>query len=258
MYQNSNLEQFNRHCQVLGVAPGDSAEQVRRSFRLRIKQAHPDTSSRKGSKAEAQLLLEAYSAFKKGVPKLKQQDQASFYASPTAAGGTNFWGKASPVRKARTYTQEQGHKSAMRMFDAIFNDIQTSTKSFKIFFDELAGDLYPEKEHGAAVWEIPFPKRDGRGYQNSGSLGDAQLDYHKSDAMERYESAELVLKNIVFSFEHRKNRFQRNWAREFIGELLQVQVLYRDLCRFAPSLSYQALQRVRQISELISEIRNNL
>ena len=40
------MEHFQKYCQILGVKPGSSAEEVRKNFRELIKKYHPDTNKK--------------------------------------------------------------------------------------------------------------------------------------------------------------------------------------------------------------------
>ena len=247
------MEQYQKYCQLLGVEPGADAKRVRESFRSRIKRYHPDAGGTESDKKHAQLLIEAYSALKHGVPLAVYEDTRSAAAS--------FWKKEASVRKGSTATHEKAYFAAKRMFENIFNekrpDISSTNysffKNFGIGIDTNTEEpLYPPDED-TEIWEYsPLASEEN---SSSASCEPWEED---EESREQYACAETSLRQIVSSFEKRGNRFQRQWAREFIGDLAQVQVLYRDLCHSAPHLSYRALRRIRQISELITEIRKAL
>ena len=249
MLANTTVEEYKKYCELLGVEPGADAKKVQESFRARIKKCHPDSTGTESDKKHAQLLIEAYSAFKRGVP-LTRQDNARVARA--------FWKKEGRGRKGSTATREKGYFAGKRMFENIFEEAHSNGNGASgayNFFRDLGIDIgmeeavYPENED-TEVWEYS-PARTENASSSEEWDGDEQ-------SMERYTRAEMSLRQIVSNFEKQENRFQRRWAREFIGDLAQVQVLYRDLCRFAPHLSYRALRRIRQISELITEIRKAL
>ena len=223
------MEKYREYCELLGVGPGADAQKVRQSFRARIKKCHPDAGGTESDKKHAQLLIEAYSALKHGVPVMRGQGQSSVAAS--------FWKKENRGRKASTAVYAKGIFAGKRMFESVFDEksphIHTSAQNFQNFFDgndlglDLEEAVYPIDED-TKVWEYTPLKKERRAHAAEWSEDDG--------SMERYQRAELNLRQIVSSFEGQGNRFQRQWAREFIGDLAQVQVLYRDLCRFcAPS-----------------------
>ena len=45
---------------------------------------------------------------------------------------------------------------------------------------------------------------------------------------------------------------------EYIRNLLEVQILYRDICNFSIVFSSSALQRTKQISDLIRAIKESV
>ena len=230
------MRKYNEYCQLLGVSPGDSAEVVQQKFRARIKECHPDSTGNNGDQSKAQLLIEAYSAFKEGVPSV---NNTSSIAN----------GSGKKARKAYTSTRQKGYMSGMRMFEQIFANSRNKPVDFHLgsIFAKLHQELYAENEDDA-VWEYKPSKAKSK-QQTSDSK-----DYSGAS---QYQRAEMVLQSIVHKYERTKRRFAKRWAYEFIGELTQAQVLYRDVCNAQPGMTYKALYRVRQINELIQEIRSS-
>lgn len=233
------MKKYRQYCEILGLAPGADAKKVQQSFRARIKKYHPDIARTESDKKYAQLLIEAYSALRDGVPREEQRSDAS-----------SFWKKENRGSKASTASYEKGYFSGKRMFENIFaNRNRTDLGGF--LKDLVSEEMVYPKDEDAKVWEHAPPKKEKPAFFKTEWSQD-------EDETQQYIRAEINLRKIVTSFENQENRFQRQWAREFIGNLTQAQILYRDICHFAPHLSYKALQRVRQISELITEIRKVL
>ncbi len=238
------MQKYVNYCELLGVSPGDSAKQVQQSFRTRIKECHPDSAGKGGDQEKAQLLIEAYYTFKEGVPPADR-----FYKMQPNLDKF-FWGKKTPSHKAHTSSQEKGFRAGKRMFEKIFSGSYSNSPHFDYdhFFESLQQEIYAENEDDL-VWEHSHTKKK------------AKPEYSDRNNLFRdtyYERAEITLRETVYKFEQTRRRFDKKWAFEFIGELTQVQVLYRDICNLEPALTYKALCRVRQINELIQEIRKNV
>ena len=90
---------------------------------------------------------------------------------------------------------------------------------------------------------------------NSSKINNAKTNF---DNLSKFEQVEVTLVETVKNFEGKANRFQKTWSREFIAQLIQIMVLYRDVVHQNPSNSYNALKRIRQITELVNEIKKNL
>ena len=72
-----------------------------------------------------------------------------------------------------------------------------------------------------------------------------------------FQRAEAVLQQVVEKYSRQKSgRSRRSWAKDYLSELQQVQVLYRDITRLYPGLSGRSMSRTRQVRELMDEIRN--
>ena len=241
MNQNINQEDCREYCEILGVLPGASAGTVQQSFRDLIKKYHPDSASTESDKKRAQLLIEAYSALKNGVPKNKAPQRTR--------------------QKANTSSEDNGVFSAERMFRSVFTDAPPHSKIRSFFKNiDFATNVYPENESDT-VWEYTpqdsFGKSFRESFGESKDFGEESENTIHQAGEENYLRAEVLLSETVKSFDSHEDRFKKRWAREFIGDLVQIQVLYRDICRLSPAFTYNALRRVRQISGLISEIRKS-
>ncbi len=266
-------QDFDKYCRALGVAPGDGPEAVKQAFRSRIKQHHPD-ANRQADDGHSRLLIEAYAAFKKGVPA-RPAPQSSTIHSPgparpqagpvrsgqsTTAGGNGFAGFGSnpfrdPFEAGRRFAREASRKSAFRTVftppdeDSPLGDIYVNLSDM-IWGDDESSQVYGK--HAKVREYRPTRRKGGAGY------ADDDIPAHPYDqAIEFYTRAEAVLRETVRRFERRSNRFKNSWVRDYIGELARVQVLFRDVSKRYPALSGKSLARVRQISELITEIKNS-
>ncbi len=257
-------DDYQKYCMILGVLPGDNAITVQQSFRELIKKHHPDSAHTEGDKKQAQLIIEAYKALKNGVPKNSTTDHI-------------LKNKNGPYKyqstKANTSSHEKGAFSGKRMFRNVFSDASPHSKIHNFFRDlESENSLYPENETDT-VWEYTSKEYTSKEYtpkeySNSSRVNTRQYekysdntwrtemeDFEKLSSNERFKSVETILEKTVKTFEHQEGRFRKRWGHEFIGQLAQIQVLYRDLCQFSPAFTYKSLHRIRQISELITEIR---
>ena len=247
------LEKYKKYCQLLGVGTSASAKEVKQKFHEKIKKYHPDSNSTAGNKEYSQLLIEAYSALKNGVPPwLKEAEERESYIKARQRS-----------HKANTDTKKHGYQAATRIFSGVSARISQHEK-FRNFFNDLGEEVYPQDEE-TSVWQYTPQNRsfssDNDVSDNNTSDNDTSTtndiieDYQDTNKSISWERAETNLQNVVNSFDNRGNRFQKRWAQDFIGNLTQVQVLYRDLCNFDPYCSYKSLERIRQINELIREIR---
>ena len=262
-------EKYEEYCRVLGVKPGSGADEVKRAFRTRIKTHHPDRS-RESSADErtARLLIEAYSAFKKGVPPRGRQEGAyTVYRRGEASADSGGESAARP-RGQRGTTYRSGQEAGRRIFEAFERaraERERAERAESPFFgniwQNLAHFLYADDEEFAVYGENievrEYTPRVRKAVHSK--LFDEFIDTDPLDAAnEYYERAEANLRMVVQRFDGVRHRFRRSWARDFIGELNRVQVLYRDVSRRYPNYAARALQRVRQIRELMFEIRSSV
>lgn len=283
------MQNFDKYCQALGVSPGDGPEAVKQAFRSRIKQHHPDAqrggdsdSGSSDNDSHSRLLIEAYTAFKKGVPCQPASSVSSSQTTPQGRpapqrGTDGFAGFGNPFRDPSVDPREAGRRFAEAAYEAHhrFHDQvggrgrshhQVRGNSHRTVWtapDENSplGDVYVNLSD--MIWgddprtEVYGKHARVREYQPShgGPAVDGQHPYDQ--AIEYYTRAEAGLRETVRRFERRSNRFKTNWIRDYIGELARVQVLFRDVSKRYPALSGKSLARVRQISELITEIKKS-
>ncbi len=250
------MDQFETYCQLLGVKPGTGAEEVRKKFRELIKKYHPDKSKNEVDKQRALLIIEAYAMFKNGVPSPPPASNSTEATPQDRAAAQAFWQKNVTVTKGYTYSEEHSHYVAERIFKRIFGDSKPHERVRNFFEEMIDNEIYSddEDEH---QWEVQFtpPQRE----KSSPYASNENFDFkYKNSPQNLFERAEITLSETVHSFELKNNRFQKNWASDFISHLTQIMVLYRDICRSAPAYTYKALQRIRQITELINEIKQVL
>ncbi|MEQ9362745.1 MAG: hypothetical protein RIF32_00795 [Leptospirales bacterium] len=271
------MQNFDKYCQALGVTPGDGPEVVKKAFRARIKQHHPD-ANRQADDGHSRLLIEAYAEFKKGVPARPARKPSTIQSPGPARGqaagnarGTQGPGGAAnnrgngfagfggspfrdPYEAGRRFAREASRKSAYRTIftppdeNSPLGDIYVNLSDM-IWGDDESSQVYGKRSN---VREYRPPRHKG------GQDYDDDMPAHPYDqAIEYYTRAEAVLRETVRRFERRSNRFKNSWVRDYIGELARVQVLFRDVSKRYPALSGKSLARVRQISELITEIKNS-
>ena len=259
------MQDFEKYCRALGVAPGDGPDVVKKAFRDRIKRHHPD-ANRQADDGHSRLLIEAYGAFKKGVPARPAAPRAPISggapAARPASGGTRAYGGARAPFTSNPFEKnayEAGRRVAREAARKAFKTFWTAPDensplgdvyvnlSDMIWGDDESTHIYGKRSKVREYVPKKRPKRDVDG-----------MSSHPYDqAIEYFTRAEAVLRETVRRFERRSNRFKNAWVRDYIGELARVQVLFRDVSKRYPALSSQSLGRVRQISELITEIKKS-
>lgn len=215
-----NLEQY---CAILGVRPGDSAEAVKSAFRTRIKSAHPDAS---GSVNQAQQVIEAYEALKDGVPVPRPQYEGGLYVDGVRINPAT----GRPYRQASTTRRPAGR----------------ATSFAQTVGEELGRKIY-EAMQGSGLSEA-----DILAFLNAQRNRSQEADF---PGMQYLRRAENSLKETIASFDRQKGRSKKYWARDYIGKLLQVQVLFRDVVRRYPVIAERARSRVHQVDRMIRELR---
>lgn len=226
------MEQYNEYCRILGVQPGATAEEIKTAFRSKIKLHHPDRAENPQHTEEARKIIEAYHILKSG-----NRPRPEFYDDRHPASA-----------QSAHAAHEAGRRAGERIFRAAFKDRkQTIFESVWSTFSEamLADeeDYEPPPEPKARQYA---PHRQTAPRPRSGSL---------DQAAEYLDRAEFSLRETVKKFNRRTNQSRRQWSKDYIFDLLQVQVLFRDVARRYPVMSGKALNRLRQIQELIVEIK---
>lgn len=118
-------------------------------------------------------------------------------------------------------------------------------------FGERLGRKIYEEVHGK-VYEDVYGSRPNpsAGASRSNTAPSAPP---KHDAFERAENA---LRMTVTKYNNQKDsRAKKHWALDFIRDLAEVQILYRDVARRFPEVYSPAIVRVDQIRDLVAEIK---
>lgn len=214
------MQNIDQYCSILGVQPGDSADKVKSAFRNRIKLAHPDVS---GSVSEAQKVIEAYEALKEGVPVPRTEMEGGIFVGGVRINPATGrpYRKAATVRTTRSsFAEKAGEELGRKIFEAM--------QGSGITEDDIRAFLRAQRQKSE---EDDFP------------------------GMQYFRRAENSLRETVNTFDRQKGRSKKFWARDYIGKLLQVQVLFRDVIRRYPVIAERARVRVLHIDELIRELR---
>lgn len=259
------MNKFEQYCQSLGVLPGASSEEVKRSFRSLIKRYHPDSAGKEGDAAHAKLLIEAYLAFKGGVPPREHFTEENPLGSPARGAPSDgkrsaaYWRKDKANRQPGLSYSLRGRASGQRMSAALFGEEDPFSPSRSRMLARLLAAFYGQEEQFEITLEALINDSGPAGPAAPAAPAAVSPAAISPDALipnrHYFDRAEAILEEIVHQFEGQGNRFQPSWARDFIRQLVEVQVLYRDVCRLAPRLELQARQRVQQVNELIKEIR---
>ena len=206
---------MNEYFLLLGLEPGATHEEIKKAFRQKIKLCHPDSSS--GEAEKARLLIEAYNYL---------IDNQDIYPDLESAA---------PGSKAG-YEPEQNYDSAResgeRIFKGVFRDRPPAQKMHR---RPPVEDVYDP---------LVFLRKRS---QSALPLDKGEMFFYR---------AEMALRDVVAQYNRqKKHRSKRAWSREYTGKLVTVQVLFRDVIVRFPGLSVQARARLKQIDELISEIK---
>ena len=253
------MDKFEYYCAILDVSPGDDAAIVLKNFRSKIKKHHPDSSG-EGNITQAQDLIDAYKSFQEGVPSW--EEGRNIYKKATAKtqepqvprtpgsslGKNTHWKRTHGRSGFGVSTQQRGRLAGNRIFGAVFPKQSTP------FQENDLGTLWKDsyKKKGASQDILDFIRE----YAQNKSQQQTNRNGEKENFPEEYKHVELILFETLERYQQKTEKYQRSWVREFIQELNQIQILYRDLSRFCPSFSTQAIERVILLKELISKIRN--
>lgn len=207
------------------MRPGDSAEHVKRAFRERIKECHPDRS---GNEEQARVLIEAYDALKSGVPIMETTPNgARIYRSPAHAGAAHRPNGHAPTAHTQSSSARApsgkeysaGYRAGQELFRSAMGGGPDS--------DTLHQRL--RRQRAAASMDVP--------------------------GIEFFKRAEDELERTIRRFEGQKNRSKRYWAREYITGIVRVQILYRDVISRYPMLAPRARDRMHSLEKLLLELR---
>ncbi len=257
---------------MLGVPPGATAEDVKRAFRARIKQFHPDTAAGGEQVNEtALLLIEAYQALKEGAPPPRFKD--------TAQGKEYFRRQREEAFRAREEMYRRRREAAIhdvareagrRLYEEMFGGQQTS-EARDVFWERLSDlvfggssssryygenvelhEIHPGVRMGVRERKPPRNPSPGR----AEPLRARSHPGEPSDPGQRFlDRAEALLRQVVERYDVPGSLRRRDWIREYMAGLNNCQILFRDVAVRYPALSMVALGRVRQIQELRDELR---
>ncbi|MCE9599130.1 MAG: DnaJ domain-containing protein [Spirochaetia bacterium] len=225
---------------LLGVAPGSTAEQVKNAFRSRIKACHPDRVPGDGERARK--LIEAYKGIQKGQAGPPREEAPVRAERPQQQRPPGF--NVRYHEQATTY--RAGREAGRRIFESVFDKVDLAG-SVENFWDALHRSVLEEGEE-TEVYGKDVPIREVHWQNRPEGITNGK-------AREVYERAEIVLREVVQKFDAQKKRARRQWARDYVSNLTQVQVLFRDGMNRHPSLTGRCLNRLQQIHELIREIK---
>ena len=224
------MDSLYTYCRLLGVRPGDSAEAVKRAFREKIKQCHPD---RQGNEDQARVLIEAYDALKSGVPVMETTPGgARIYRKPTRAeqNRPHYAHTGSPGQPGHNgYAGTSGAQSSAGGYTAGYR------AGAELFRSVMGGTAEPTGIH-SILKRRSSPAADVPG-------------------LEFFRRAEDELERTVRRFEGQKHRSKRYWARDYITGIVRVQILYRDVISRYPMLAGRARERMHSLEKLLLELR---
>ena len=260
-------KEYEKYYHLLGVNRQAEPDEIKQAFRTQIKKHHPDTAESEGEAEHARVLIEAYRSIKDAplahVPELapdSRDDESETRRQPDPRRSRTT-GRVYPDMRSRDdLAYRMGKHFGEEMFgrSADFDEEPSRPRrpaEFHDFWSRLAEGVYSDDEEAAVygknsdVREI-FP--DGRPRKKD-PMDD--LDFLRDDVKLYYKRAEIALRDVVAQYDRRKDRGRKGWARDYLRKLMEVQVLFRDLQRRYPILNTRAGARVRQITELASEIK---
>ena len=274
------MDQLDQYCALLGVNPGASAEDVKRAFRARIKKYHPDTASGGGQVSEtALLLIEAYQALRQGAPPPRFKD--------TPQGQQYFREKREAAFRAREEQRRARHESTVReaartagrrLYEQMYGTPESAyggEPEGTLFWERLSDMVFGVESsaryygENIEVHEIHPGIRAGvrvrRGGRRAaspeaeplrqGSFAFDPLPGSLDQGRRFFDRAETLLRQVVERYDVPGSLNGRAWRREYMAGLNNCQILFRDVAARHPGLAGASLNRVRQIQELRTELR---
>ncbi len=254
------MSRFHEYCRVLGVAPHASEEEVKSAFRAKIKLHHPDKATHPSQAEEARRLIEAYHAVLAGEGREEEVVEAPEQRRPEPP--PSGW------------VHQEGREAARRMFERVFRDKFAQVFGFRpdmgFDFDAHFG-ADPREQFRRAR-----PSASRPAGANSGARPSPRPEQHRRPEQQQQKQeprtpprpepaspnvspglrrAEDALGNVVDRFQNRGARSKREWCRDYLANLAQVQILFRDLATREPRSETAARLRLGQIKELMSVIR---
>ena len=226
------MNKIQEYCEILGVSPGDSPDQVQKSFRAKIKQYHPDRPSASSDREKTTLLIEAYDALKKGVPTAG--DYSDSYSSRRSS--STYQSAEAKTWPYRSYNR--GYDVGKKIFTNLFQNTDAET------FNRLHQKLYGFSPN----FRTQEPEKKQQPQRSS-------VEPQSPNNPPAYRRAEEILKQIIARYHNNRVKFHKSWVRQYISELTQLQVIYRDVCRIHPAFTGKALRRVDEIHSLIAELK---
>jgi len=204
-----------QYYRLLGLEPGAGPEEIKKAFRDQIKLCHPDRSS--GESEKARELIEAYNYLKENHT-LHTEEKRKDPSPENYRSDKDFNAK------------EAGKRAGERIFQGIFRERSSFADRkppIRDYYDPL--DFLKKRQESV----LPLDRGEVMLYR-----------------------AEMALREVVQKYNRQmKTRSRRSWSREYIGKLVNIQVLFRDICVRYPGLSFQATSRLKQIQELIAEVK---
>ena len=200
---------------ILGLEPGAGPDEVKKAFREKIKLCHPDSST--GEAEQARLLIEAYNFLKENPEWTGKLKNAS--------------------SSEKIYTEQYTNRDSARNLG-----------------ERIYREVFRDRPHAPGKYDRP-PVEDV--YDPLVFLKkrkESALRLDKGEMM--LYRAEMALRDVVGQYNRqKKHRSKKAWSREYTGKLVTVKVLFRDITIQFPGLTVQAMRRLRQIEELIGEIK---
>jgi len=283
---------LEEHYKILGLRPGAGPEDVKKAFRSRIKECHPDKASGPEEADRARRLIEAYGALKDAPPVTESAGSAGArpssgpftYQGPFAGRGSSAQSGASyrgrpgwtsrprpePSPEMRENIQRYARAAGRRLYEELYGqspfsphfrsprDKKSGKLNMENVWEKLAEEIWGDGEevqaYGDNVEVREFRREEPPPSQDQFEFS-APPGGNRSEAEVYFNRAESILRDIVRKYDSTESLKRKNWIREYLTNLTNVQVLFRDVANRHPSLYGPAINRVRQIGELSSELR---
>ena len=280
------VNKYTEYYAILGLSPGSGPEDVKKAFRNKIKQHHPDTSRSSKETEAARRLIEAYHALKKGPPpEAFQAERASHstYGDRETRGAYDERSYANkrhyntypfsdqkhepkPDQK-RQYSYRSGdfnfgREAGRRLYEEIYGSkIRGRRKpSVEQYWDILSqmvyGDDSEAQYYGENIEVREYHPRYTR--TREADIPNTPLSGSMDQAVMYFNRAEVLLRETVSKYDDSRSFKRKAWLKEYIARLTNIQVLFRDVANRHPIMSGKATRRVQQIRELTAEIRQML
>jgi curved DNA-binding protein CbpA len=233
----NTMSSIIEYCKILGVGPQSTPEEIKRAFRVKIKECHPDKSTGR-TDDQAKQIIEAYNNLKNGVPREAFTRTAYTYTSASQYHqyrnpGSNIFDSVFKADGGKLY--EKLKEAVLR------NPDNPALKEWAKIFKE-----HYVHQNNRAQRPAPQKKRKPPSLENA-----------TEEARQFYADAEDSLKGVVKRYTRQKaHRAKKHWAIDYVRDLNEVMNMFRYVASRHPSASAAAHYRLQEIRDLMGSIKS--